>query len=102
MNNFEYDYGMRVVVFIPEGENLRDYDVFNAGWDNDMYDYIGREGVVISEPHDPGLGTGLDYRIEFEDGETWWWDERYMRPADAAIAAQFPTIEESDFSDILS
>ena len=84
----EFEIGDRVVCTVPNGFEpweLQDPEIFNAGWDADeMPDYVGQEGVITTGPHTASSGFGYDYRIEFDDGNCWWWDERFLlRPADA-------------------
>lgn len=101
MDDFDYEKGMRVIVSIPDGEDLNDYAIFNAGWDDNMYAYVGQTGTIVSGPYEASPG-GVDCCIRFDDDVTWWWDERYIRPADAAAAEQVPPMSESDFAEILS
>lgn len=91
----DFEIGDRVICTIPQGFEsweLEDPEIFNAGWDADeMPDYVGQEGVIIKGPQPAGSGFGYDYQIEFNDGNRWWWDERFVqRPADANAK---PTIE---------
>ena len=97
---YEFSEGMRIVVFLPDDVDRYETDEFNAGWADGMEDYIDQEGTIISGPHEASAG-GFDYQIKFDDGETWWWDERYMRladmPGDPVIE-----IDEDTFNEILN
>lgn len=80
----EYNVGDHVIVLVPETEKEReDTDQFNAGFDHDMFHYDRSIGVIdmVGEVRPNGRRT---YNIRFEDGETWFWDPFYMRPASEA------------------
>ena len=80
----EYNVGDHVIVLVPETEKEReDTDQFNAGFDHDMFHYDRSIGVIdmVGDVRPNGRRT---YNIRFEDGETWFWDPFYMRPASEA------------------
>ena len=92
----EFEVGDRVICDLPdEIGDLHDLDYFNAVWDNNMEEYVGKTGEIKIVG---GVYHGRnDYYVRFENGE-WWWDERCMRLADEISE---PLIEEKDFNDIL-
>ena len=90
---------MKVLVFLPEDCDRHNYDDFNAGWAPDMDAMIGKTGTITRGPAAQDAG-GFAYKIKFDNGDYWWWDERYMRPADIPEEPVIE-IEMSEFEDIL-
>ena len=93
----QFEVGDKVICDLPdEIGDLNDPDYFNAGWDDDMEECVGKTGK-IKIVGDVVCGRH-DYYVRFENDE-WWWDERCMRLADEISG---PLIEENDFNDILN
>lgn len=78
MSEFDFKAGMSVVVRRPPTREAE--DEFSGIWVGGMGKYDGETGTIRQVSPRKNYAGVKHYSIAFEDGVSFWWDERFMEP----------------------